>query len=269
FAAVAAVLLNTLVLRTMWHNRGQLKPIEGLIALLACNDIFMVAGGFPLQVHSSFAHTWKYGETGCSIYAFLVFLGGIANIYILMTLSVLRFIKICCSQKYGRRISGRVVAILAVLVYLLALVLSLCPLFGWGEYGPSEHGSLCTLKWRRHRDYLATIFIVVFFVPLGSMAISYSRICCTLHRLNRTISSVRREVQIVRMSGFMCVGFLLAWSPYAIISMIYAFGNPDIAIPPWISATMSLFAKSSTCYNPCIYFIMNRKFRKLIEKEFR
>ncbi|XP_015683430.1 visual pigment-like receptor peropsin [Protobothrops mucrosquamatus] len=60
------------------------------------------------------------------------------------------------------------------------------------------------------------------------------------------------------MSVVMILMFLLAWSPYSIVCLWSAFGDPK-KIPPTMAIIAPLFAKSSTFYNPCIYVIANKK----------
>lgn len=66
-----------------------------------------------------------------------------------------------------------------------------------------------------------------------------------------------------QMSVAVCIGFLAAWSPYAIVSMWAAFGNPD-AVPPMAFAVAAIFAKSSTLYNPIVYLVFKPNFRKFL-----
>lgn len=56
-----------------------------------------------------------------------------------------------------------------------------------------------------------------------------------------------------------CTAFIIAWSPYAVISMWSACGYH---VPSLTSILASLFAKSASFYNPLIYFGMSSKFRK-------
>lgn len=66
-----------------------------------------------------------------------------------------------------------------------------------------------------------------------------------------------------QMSVAVCIGFLAAWSPYAIVSMWAAFGNPA-AVPPMAFAIAAIFAKSSTLYNPIVYLVFKPNFRKFL-----
>lgn len=58
-----------------------------------------------------------------------------------------------------------------------------------------------------------------------------------------------------------CIGFLAAWSPYAVVSMWAAFGDFD-NIPPLAFAIPALFAKSSPLYNPLVYLLLKPNFRR-------
>ena len=52
--------------------------------------------------------------------------------------------------------------------------------------------------------------------------------------------------------------FLLCWTPYAVVSMMVAFGRKSM-VSPTVAVIPSFFAKSSTAYNPLIYIFMSRK----------
>lgn len=66
----------------------------------------------------------------------------------------------------------------------------------------------------------------------------------------------------------MCIGFLSAWSPYAIVSMWAAFGQVD-NIPPLAFALPAMFAKSSTIYNPIICLMLRPNFRKVMRRDLK
>jgi hypothetical protein len=63
----------------------------------------------------------------------------------------------------------------------------------------------------------------------------------------------------------MISGFLLAWSPYACVSFISAFGNPQL-ISPLLATLPALFAKSQVIWNPIIYVAFNKNFRSKLFK---
>lgn len=65
----------------------------------------------------------------------------------------------------------------------------------------------------------------------------------------------------LQLSVAVCIGFLTAWSPYAVVSMWAAFGN-STEVPPMAFALAAIFAKSSTIYNPVVYLAFKPNFRK-------
>ena len=66
----------------------------------------------------------------------------------------------------------------------------------------------------------------------------------------------RAQQRIGLMVGLMVVAFLVAWTPYAGFALFAAFGDAS-SLSPAMSVAPALFAKSSICYNPFIYVMLN------------
>ncbi|KAL0186291.1 hypothetical protein M9458_017961, partial [Cirrhinus mrigala] len=60
------------------------------------------------------------------------------------------------------------------------------------------------------------------------------------------------------LSVAVCIGFLTAWSPYAVVA---------ITVPPIAFALAAIFAKSSTIYNPVVYLVFKPNFRKSLSRD--
>lgn len=63
-----------------------------------------------------------------------------------------------------------------------------------------------------------------------------------------------------------CIGFLGAWSPYAVVAMWAAFGDAT-RVPPDAFALAAVFAKSSTIYNPMVYLLCKPNFRECLYRD--
>lgn len=61
--------------------------------------------------------------------------------------------------------------------------------------------------------------------------------------------------------------FLLCWTPYAVVSMMEAFGRKNM-VSPTVAIIPSFFAKSSTAYNPLICVFMSRKVGSSVKSTF-
>lgn len=64
----------------------------------------------------------------------------------------------------------------------------------------------------------------------------------------------------------MCIGFLGAWTPYAVVAMWAAFGDAT-QVPPAAFALAAIMAKSSTIYNPMVYLLCKPNFRKCLYRD--
>ena len=57
--------------------------------------------------------------------------------------------------------------------------------------------------------------------------------------------------------------FVVAWTPYAAVTFAAQFGsNIEAYINPYTTSLPALFAKTSSVYNPLIYTLSNKDFRR-------
>jgi hypothetical protein len=61
------------------------------------------------------------------------------------------------------------------------------------------------------------------------------------------------------MATVMCVCFFVAWTPYSVVSLLSLSGAPHV--PHVLAVAAPFFAKSSTLYNPLVYFLAVKRFR--------
>lgn len=76
------------------------------------------------------------------------------------------------------------------------------------------------------------------------------------------IKVLRYEKKLAAMFLMMIFCYLMCWIPYAVVSMLVAFGKRN-AVSPTAAIIPSFFAKSSTVYNPIIYGFMSRKVKEI------
>uniref|UniRef100_A0A671RJ38 Opsin 6, group member b n=1 Tax=Sinocyclocheilus anshuiensis TaxID=1608454 RepID=A0A671RJ38_9TELE len=200
----------------------------------------------------------------CKVDGFLILLFGLISISTLTAISVIRYIK-GCQPQHAHHVSKRNICLVIAAIWLCSLFWAGAPLLGWGSYRAHGYGT-CEIDWTQAlysvpvKLYVISIFFFNFFVPLFVIVFTYVSII-------RDISERQRKIErsITRVSLILCAAFLLAWSPYAVISMWSAWGYQ---IPPLNSILASLFAKSASFYNPFIYIGMSSKFRKDLQTLF-
>ncbi|KAJ3586180.1 hypothetical protein NHX12_012581 [Muraenolepis orangiensis] len=240
---------NGVLLLVAYRKRLSLKPAEFFIINLSISDLGMTLSLFPLAIPSAFSHRWLFGKVTCQVYALCGVLFGLCSLTNLTALSFVCCLKVC-SPNYGNKFSASQARLAVGGVWSFACVFAVGPLARWGRYTAEPYGTACCIDWRAPArepsalSYVACLFLFCYALPCAVIFLSYTLILLTL-------------------SVAVCVGFLGAWTPYAVVSMWAAFGDAD-SVPPAAFAMAAVLAKSSTIYNPMVYLLCKPNFRKCL-----
>ncbi|XP_052428468.1 visual pigment-like receptor peropsin [Carassius gibelio] len=271
-AGVVSLSSNIVVLLMFVKFRELRTATNAIIINLAFTDIGVAGIGYPMSAASDLHGSWKFGYTGCQIYAALNIFFGMASIGLLTVVAIDRYLTIC-RPDIGQKLTTVSYTLIIVAAWLNAVFWSAMPIVGWAGYAPDPTGATCTINWRNNDtsfvSYTMTVITVNFIIPLAVMFYCYYNVSVTVKRYTASncLDSVNidwsDQMDVTKMSIIMIVMFLAAWSPYSIVCLWASFGDPHM-IPAPMAIIAPLFAKSSTFYNPCIYVIANKKFRRAI-----
>ncbi|KAF7669153.1 hypothetical protein LDENG_00243210 [Lucifuga dentata] len=266
---------NSLVIFVLYRQRVSLQPTDFLTLNLAISDasisVFGYSRGileiFNILKDDGYLITWIWT---CQVDGFFTLLFGLASINTLTVISVTRYIKGCHPNK-AQCISMNTIAVSLICIWTGAFFWSVAPLMGWGSYTDRGYGT-CEVDWSKanystiYKSYIISILIFCFFIPVTIMFFSYVSIINTVKSTNAMsadgfLTDRQRKVErdVTRISIVICMAFIMAWSPYAVVSMWSAWG---FHVPSTTSVITRLFAKSASFYNPLIYFGMSSKFCK-------
>ncbi|XP_076132861.1 opsin 7, group member c [Alosa pseudoharengus] len=271
---VLSLLGNGVLLLVAYRKRSSLKPAEFFIINLSVSDLGMTLTLFPLAIPSSFSHRWLFGDVVCQGYAFCGVFFGLCSLTNLTALSSVCCLKVCFPH-YGNKFSSAHALLLVAGVWGYASIFAIGPLARWGQYGPEPYGTACCIDWYAPADdmlamsYIICLFLFCYVVPCTIIFLSYTFILLTVRGSRQAVQqhvspqtkTTNAHTLIVKLSVAVCIGFLSAWSPYAIVAMWAAFVDRTI-IPPFAFALAAIFAKSSTIYNPVVYLLFKPNFRK-------
>ena len=176
--------------------------------------------------------------------------------------------------------------------WIYALFWAVLPLFGWSSYGLEGMGISCSINWQSRNmgniSYTVLLFVFAFLIPVGIICVTYLKIYRkvkdhnnhvfkNMHQVvkeeeakprpptidfdqGRSHLVIYKERRIAKIGFIMACGFCLAWTPYAVVSMM-SVKNPSFVSP--LAATIpAIIAKSSTCYFPIIFGITHAPFKK-------
>ncbi|XP_040432014.1 opsin-5-like [Cygnus olor] len=268
---------NSLLLLVAYRKRSTLKPAEFFIVNLAVSDLSMTVTLFPLATPSFFAHRWLFNQAMCTIYAFCGVLFGLCSLTSLTVLSAVCCLKVCYPA-YGNKFSPSHAGVLLLCVWAYALLFATAPLAEWGSYGPEPYGTACCIAWeassREATLYILALFVFCYLLPCLLILASYSLILWTVQVSRRAVrqhvSPQRRAGGVhgpmVKLSIAVCLGFLAAWTPYAVVALWAVCGGAS-QVPALAFVLSAVFAKSSTLYNPLVYLLFKPNFHKILSKD--
>ncbi|KAM7368159.1 hypothetical protein PAMP_014405 [Pampus punctatissimus] len=275
--SVLSILGNLLVLIIAFKRSSRMKPPELLIVNLAVTDLGAAVSMYPLAIASAWSHRWLGGDVTCIYYGLAGFFFGIASIMNLTVLAIVRFVVSLNLQPTKEKISRNKVKVLCLWTWLYALLWALLPVLGWGSYGPEPFGLSCSLAWgqMKHEGFYFVIFIFSFNLIIPSVII----ICCyfgiaikiyytykkSMNNSNQIPNYVKIHRRLLIIAVLLSVGFIGSWTPYGLISL-WSVLRDGSTIPPEVSLLPCMFAKSSTVYNPMIYFIFSQSFSKEVKR---
>uniref|UniRef100_A0A3P9M731 Opsin 7, group member d n=1 Tax=Oryzias latipes TaxID=8090 RepID=A0A3P9M731_ORYLA len=267
---------NCTLLLVAYHKRSTLKPAEFFIINLSISDLGMTLSLFPLAIPSSFSHRWLFGEITCQLYAMCGVLFGLSSLTNLTALSLVCCLKVCFPN-HGNKFSFSHARLLVAGVWCYASVFAVGPLARWGHYSAEPYGTACCIDWHapNHElwalSYILCLFIFCYALPCTIIFLSYAFILLTVRGSRQAVQqhvspqtkTTNAHTLIVKLSVAVCIGFLGAWTPYAVIAMWAAFGDAT-QVPPTAFALAAVFAKSSTIYNPMVYLLCKPNFRECL-----
>ncbi|XP_062858586.1 opsin-5-like [Trichomycterus rosablanca] len=274
--AILSILGNLLVLVMAYKRSSQMKPPELLSVNLAVTDLGAAISMYPLAVASSWNHSWLGGNSTCIYYGLMGFFFGVASIATLTVMAIVRFTVSLTLQTHGEKISKRGVQVMLAGTWLYALLWALFPLLGWGAYGPEPFGLSCTLAWAEMKEhgssFVLSMFTMNLVLPTIVIVCCYFGIAIRLYISYKTIDNgnvvqnrVKMQRRLMLIAMLISVGFIGAWTPYGIVSLWSIYSSSSL-ISPLVSMLPCLFAKSSTVFNPLIYYIFSKSFKQEVKQ---
>ncbi|XDV49930.1 hypothetical protein PO909_019084 [Leuciscus waleckii] len=261
---------NNIIVIILYCRFKRLRtPTNLLILNISVSDLLVSLTGVNFTFVSCVKRGWVFNSATCVWDGFSNSLFGIVSIMTLSGLAYERYIRVVHAKVIDFPWAWRAITH----IWLYSLAWTGAPLLGWNRYTLEVHQLGCSLDWAskdpNDASFILFFLLGCFFVPVGVMAYCYGNILYTVKMLRsiqdlqtvQTIKILRYEKKVAVMFLMMISCFLVCWTPYAVVSMLEAFGRKSI-VSPTVAIIPSLFAKSSTAYNPVIYAFMSRKFRR-------
>ncbi|XP_077437568.1 opsin-3 [Vanacampus margaritifer] len=262
---------NVLVILLYCKFKRLRTPTNLLLVNISLSDLLVSVIGINFTFVSCVKGGWIWSQATCVWDGFSNSLFGIVSIMTLSALAYERYIRVVHAQVVDFPWAWRAIAH----IWLYSLAWTAAPLLGWNRYTLEIHQLGCSLDWAskdpNDASFILLFLLACFFVPVGIMIYCYGNILYAVQMLRsiqdlqtvQIIKILRYEKKVAAMFLLMISCFLLCWTPYAVVSMMVAFGSKSM-VSPTVAIIPSFFAKSSTAYNPLIYVFMSIKFRRCL-----
>ena len=277
---VTSVLFNGLVCLVFYKKKRLLNAPNIFIASVALSDFLYSVTCLPLLVITNAHGRWIFGVSGCKATAFIATWSGLTSLMNLAVASYERYAALVFLYKKNRTFSRRKAVCLSVAMWLYALFWSVMPLCGWSGFELEGIGTSCSVRWKS-RDkmdlsYNICLMLACYILPVSVMISSYYRCCLEIIKSTRrakrtwgkkssfTRKTLEMERKMVFLFAVMTVAFLVAWTPYAVVSLISMIAGSG-AISDVTASIPAYIAKTSTCYNPIIYVFLYKKLRQQVK----
>lgn len=180
---------------------------------------------------------------------------GVASIINLAAISLERYVCITYPLKYHTYMTHKKAIIIITAIWLFAFVMASI--------------KLSYFEWKRP-NYELLVTILCFFLPLIVICNSYRLIFKTARYQARQIAmmvngGVRNfllasEVRAAKTLGVVMGAFVICWSPFFLLNLVYGVCISCIIPPEAVMATKWMHYCNSVL-NPIVYACMNKEFR--------
>ncbi|XP_039630426.1 opsin-1, short-wave-sensitive 2 isoform X2 [Polypterus senegalus] len=274
FLVITGLPINLLTVVCTFKYKKLRSHLNYILVNLAVANLLVVSVGSTTAFYSFFRMFFSLGATACKIEGFVATVGGMVSLWSLAVIAFERFLVICkpvgnFTFKSSHAIMG------CVFTWIMALIASAPPLFGWSRYIPEGLQCSCGPDWYttnnkyNNESYVMFLFCFCFGVPLTTIVFCYTKLLLTLRSVaksqEQSATTQKAEREVTKMVVVMVLGFLVCWLPYASFSLWVVFHRGE-KIDLRVASVPSIFSKASTVYNPIIYVFMNKQFRSCMMK---
>nr|BAO03859.1 UVopsin1 [Sogatella furcifera] len=276
---------NGLVIWIFSSAKSLRTPSNMFVVNLAICDLLMMVK-IPIFIYNSFNLGFAAGHLGCQIFGTIGSFSGIGASATNAAIAYDRYNVI--AKPFDGKMSRGKAFLIILLIWAYVTPWSIMPLFEvWSRFVPEGFLTSCSFDYLTKTDsiryFTAVMFLICYCIPMSMIIYYYSQIVNHVvnHekalrkqakkmnvdslRSNQAQQSMSAEVRIAKVAITICFLFVAAWTPYAIVALIGAFGNQSL-LTPVVTMIPALACKSVACIDPYVYAISHPRYRVELAK---
>ena len=268
-------------------SRSSTNVTNLFIANMAVADLLLTLTVMPFSVAFLYrGNLWFVGILGsitCKALFYAIPISISATVFTMMFISFDRFYAIFypLKEKVFRKPK-----ILSAIIWISSFLLMIPYVFLFQvRFNPIQNVYRCMQVWpwadpndltfketyRVLKPFHVCVFIIVYALPVFITIIIYALICRKfwLRKIPGNLTDSNRAAaekskrKVVRLLVIICVTFAVCWFP-VYVNHYFWYVRPDLpnTLPVEVQLVFSWLAHANSAINPCLYILLNSKFRK-------
>ena len=280
--SVLGVVLVIIIITSIYGNCGLLFVLYQndkmwtstylLIGNLATASLLISLLSMPFSLAAVVEGDWPVdgaaGEVLCTSVGFVNSLLFHATIFTHTMISFGKYFAVV--KPFSRVMTMKRTKYILELTWLLAVIISVGPLFNFGTFSFGRTTLACGITFPHHKAgvvYLLILFIVAYVLPIIIMVFVYLNVCMSVKQHSKRLATtcscenvVSLQKKLVLTSIFSLICFLLCWSPFCVFVLmsVQLHSNKELPHALGISAYWCGFSYNSI--NPLVIGTMNSRF---------
>jgi len=294
---VVGIPWNLLVIGVIVVNKLFHKPAHLLLLSLAVSDLLACVCVMPFNIIVALAGHFFIGFSDyarcqvCHFYVITIIIMIYISLFTVAIMSIDRLIYIKLPLRYDRIMTMRKMLLIVILVWLLSILISLPPVFGFGEIEFSNIVGSCSTKFTGRTRLGESMKYIIFLVVVALVPFITTLVCnisllwtaCKTVKLTyaksvRNLNSDqhtsqvkarhhKQQIQLAKVFGAIFVVNCITWIPTALISVISGILGSE-KVPAVAFSFVFLAFLSQPAIHPILETFLVAKVRNIFAKLF-
>ncbi|XP_056401923.1 B2 bradykinin receptor-like [Hyla sarda] len=281
FIFVLGFIENLFVISIFVLHKSRCTVTEIYLGNMAAADLIFVSSLPFRAIYMSSKYYWPFGGFMCVAIFSLFLLNLYSSIYLLMMVSIERYLALVKPMSVSWLKSPRQAKVNCGIIWMFAVGLCLPNMvFRKVKFNEKSNATVC-ISDRSSTNWFAATDIIInvlgFLVPLVVTSFCTSQIIHVLRNNSRKLfkkdNKERKAIWLV-LSVFLV--FIVCWLPLNISTFIYTLHEFKVFLPCMVKSinsivyNMSIYlVYSNSCINPVIYSMLGNQFRQKVREVFR
>ncbi|CAF2135076.1 unnamed protein product [Rotaria magnacalcarata] len=261
---------NILVILTVVTVKQMRNTTNALILHLAIANLSFVLMCIPHTIYVYVAHSYNFPKLLCKLANTLMYLSAYVSIYILVVMSIDRFLGVVFAVKSVKYRTERNAHLAVIIVWLIGIIFASPNMVYYDVFLDDANSGVWVCLFRADSPFIntarrVTAYIFALFgliVPLIIIVILYGLIINVLRKNAKGKQVAKGKKRVTKMVSAVISSFVICWTPMQIY-LLYTHHNQ-------VTISFAIISQSlvyiSSCVNPILYAFLSEPFRKAFQQ---